>query len=157
MYLNDILARTFISESGNKDSVDMLLFNFALEHRLDTHGIESVEEQKQILQSIPLELQAKSFVKMMKNIKGHRKALFSLVGDYEKQNIQKLYKKGKKQLGPLRRKMLYERNIIMAERIDKIIRNENAFFAIGSGHLGGNKGVLNLLKRTGISIKPIRI
>jgi len=43
----------------------------------------------------------------------------------------------------------------MSERIDRNM-DKKSFFAIGAGHLAGNKGVLALLKRRNISLEGIK-
>jgi uncharacterized protein YbaP (TraB family) len=33
--------------------------------------------------------------------------------------------------------------------------NQSVLFAVGAGHLGGENGLLNLLKKQGYSVKPL--
>lgn len=54
------------------------------------------------------------------------------------------------------KKFYDERNIKMAEKIDKILGKEGRhFIAIGSGHVIGNAGVVNLLRSKGWNIEKI--
>jgi uncharacterized protein YbaP (TraB family) len=56
-----------------------------------------------------------------------------------------------------RRWMLDERNIIMANRIDSVLRSGTSIFsAVGAAHLPGNEGVINLLRRKGYSLRPVQ-
>jgi uncharacterized protein YbaP (TraB family) len=53
------------------------------------------------------------------------------------------------------KEILTKRNYIMADRISKLIANETLFIAIGSGHLPGDEGVLNLLRKKGFTVSPV--
>jgi uncharacterized protein YbaP (TraB family) len=47
------------------------------------------------------------------------------------------------------RRLLYERNVRMAERAEPRLREGGAFIAVGALHLYGGSGVLALLERRG--------
>lgn len=51
--------------------------------------------------------------------------------------------------------MLTDRNVIMANNMDSIMKKQSLFTAIGAAHLPGDKGVINLLKKMGYTVKPI--
>ena len=80
----------------------------------------------------------------------------SLIRAYEEQNIQRIYKRTKKSLGKYRQLLLNNRNELMTKGIESML-NVGSFYTIGAAHLGGNRGVIALLKRKGIKIKPISI
>jgi len=39
--------------------------------------------------------------------------------------------------------------------MDKIFTNNSAVIAVGAGHLPGEKGVINLLKKAGYKVEPM--
>ncbi len=51
--------------------------------------------------------------------------------------------------------MLYKRNIIMTQSIDSIAKKGSLFAAIGAAHLPGKKGVIELLRQKGYTVKPV--
>lgn len=51
--------------------------------------------------------------------------------------------------------MLYERNKIMANRMDSIIKKSSLFTGVGAAHLAGDNGVINLLRKMGYKLRPI--
>ncbi len=51
--------------------------------------------------------------------------------------------------------MLYARNLIMAKRMDSIMQKSPLFTGVGAAHLPGTKGVIELLKQMGYSVRPI--
>jgi len=52
-------------------------------------------------------------------------------------------------------RLLYQRNIIMADRMESLLADGNAFIAIGAAHLPGERGVINLLAEKGYKISPV--
>ncbi|MFI5149286.1 MAG: TraB/GumN family protein [Bacteroidia bacterium] len=55
-----------------------------------------------------------------------------------------------------RRYMLNERNIIMANRMDSIMQHHSLFTGVGAAHLPGNDGVIELLRKKGYSLRPVK-
>ena len=45
----------------------------------------------------------------------------------------------------------------MAKRIGLMAKEQSIFAAIGASHLGGQKGVLRLLKKEGFKVRPVQI
>lgn len=136
-------------------SMDHELWQAALKKGKDLEGIETFEEQLQVLQKIPLEYQLKNLRSVVKNIGQYRKQLLHLAEVYDTGDIQQLYKVSKKGMGSIRKLMLLDRNHLMADRIFEKIQNKSMFCAIGAGHLAGKEGVLRLLKKKGVTVKPI--
>lgn len=51
--------------------------------------------------------------------------------------------------------LMVERNQLWAERIPAIIKEKPTLLAVGSGHLAGNKGLIELLKAKGYQVTPV--
>jgi hypothetical protein len=56
-----------------------------------------------------------------------------------------------------REKFLYKRNEIQANSIDSIVRHRSLFAGVGAAHLPGERGVIELLRRKGYTLRPIRM
>src|SRR5215211_4091632 len=55
-------------------------------------------------------------------------------------------------------KFLYKRNEIQATSIDSIIKNHfSLFVGVGAAHLPGSRGVIELLRKKGYHLRPIKI
>ena len=78
-------------------------------------------------------------------------------GDYKA--LEKILRKGldeHPQILPIYEKLFYERNINMTQRIETFLGDERDYFVIvGAGHLVGTKGIIQLLKEKGYSLKQI--
>jgi hypothetical protein len=136
-------------------ALDMFLYQYAKMQGKELLGIETFEEQLEIMQNIPLDIQVKSLKDLIKNFEAHREEMHDLARLYAEGNTKKLYKLAKKGAKGFRKIMIYDRNEIMAERITKLIQEKSACIAIGAGHLEGKRGVLSMLKANGVKIKKI--
>jgi uncharacterized protein YbaP (TraB family) len=55
-------------------------------------------------------------------------------------------------------KFLYRRNEIQADNIDSILRtNASLFVGVGAAHLPGQRGVIELLRRKGYTLRPVKM
>ncbi len=136
-------------------SLDEALWRFAGQSGKELQGIESFRVQLDIMEKIPLEVQAKQLSGIAKNVSAHRRHTLKLTELYVKGDIGRLHCSAKQGLGKLRQLMLWQRNAHMAERIFELIQHQPAFCALGAGHLWGKKGVLKFLKDKGVVLTPL--
>lgn len=54
-------------------------------------------------------------------------------------------------------KFMYKRNEIQAKNIDSIVKKQSLFVAVGAAHLPGKRGVIEMLRDMGYSLRPIKI
>ncbi len=138
-------------------SLDYFLWKYAVSSGMKVHGLESFDDQKHILLSVPMEVQLKGLKDMVKSVSSFRKTILKTSEDYANGKLSKLYKTTKKSLGSLRALMIYDRNTIMTERLVKIVEEGSTFCAVGAGHLPGKYGMLRKLKMEGFNVKPIML
>lgn len=155
-FIESLLAQSLFNKN-QQEPLDHFLFNYAKEIGKEVGGIETIEEQIFVLQSMDLDRQSKTLQQTVEGFGKIKKQYRKLTKAYQEQNIFYLYKQGRKQLHQMRKVMLDNRNIIMANRIAAFTNTSSCFFAIGAAHLAGSKGVLRLLKKEGFKIKPIRL
>ncbi|MBX9853710.1 MAG: TraB/GumN family protein [Cytophagaceae bacterium] len=51
--------------------------------------------------------------------------------------------------------MLYYRNELMADKMDSLMKHNSLFTGIGAAHLPGEKGVIELLRKKGYTVRPV--
>ena len=81
-----------------------------------------------------------------------------LVTDYKQENLEGLYKNitAENVMNAKAKKyMLDERNITWGNALPDMMKKESLFVAVGSAHLAGELGVINLLRKAGYKVKPI--
>jgi uncharacterized protein len=135
-------------------SLDEYLWHFAQAEGLPSIGIETMEEQMQALQRIPLELQLQSLLSMGRSLKRYRRQILHMAEIYQSGDIYKLHQAAKRSASGLRQLLLYQRNEIMAQRISEWTVSQPLFCAVGAGHLAGGKGLICLLKHRGFRLRP---
>jgi len=52
-------------------------------------------------------------------------------------------------------KFLYRRNEIQADAVDSIVKKHSLFVGVGAAHLPGKRGVIELLRKKGYTLRPI--
>jgi len=154
--VSNILTEAIMS-SERTVSIDQDLWNYARENGKIVLGVETYQEQIDILHKISIEYQIKSLNYTVKNWKNHHKQVQKLTKLYQEANINKLYKASKKGLQGLRKILLYDRNTRMAKRIADMAKEQTICAAIGAAHLAGGKGVLRLLKKEGLKVSPVKL
>lgn len=138
-------------------SLDEYLWQFAEAREKITLGIETYAEQLAVLQKIPLDYQLKTLRDAARHISGFRHRHQKMTALYARQDIHELYKSARKNLGKIRKLLLYNRNYVMAERIVPLIGEQSLFCAVGAAHLAGKHGLIKLLKDNNLTVKPVHI
>lgn len=133
--------------------LDEFIWQYASKHGKQVGGVETIEEQVRVMKEIPISYDFELIKKWSKNIPKMNRQIKSLLKAYFSQDIQALYRGSSKSIGPLKKLLLFDRNQVMADRLYQWHIEERCFFSFGAGHIGGAKGVLNLLKQKGLIIK----
>ena len=155
-FINNFLAELSLTKSEN-EPLDHHLWSYATSLGKEMTGVESLADQLEILKGIPIDFQIKSFKDTVKNISSFRKRVLTINRLYSQGDVNSLYSITKKSMGKIRKLMIYDRNERMAQRVVEIHQLKPCFVAVGAAHLGGNKGLLNLLKKQGYKIKSVEI
>lgn len=151
------MITAFLLTKDQQFPLDEYLFRVAKSLDKNLLGLESYKEQLLILEKLPLSYQFKSLVDISKNFKRFRRQLIQTTASYESADMQKIFQSAKKSAQGMRKILLYDRNVIMADRFIELAQNQSLFAAIGAGHLGGKKGILRLLKIRSCTISPVKI
>jgi Uncharacterized protein conserved in bacteria len=51
--------------------------------------------------------------------------------------------------------LLTKRNMNWVSQLKNIMKKESVFVAVGTGHLVGEKGLINLLRKEGYTVEPL--
>lgn len=138
-------------------NLDLYLWNMAKEYSCRCVGLETWEEQSDIYQEMERQAEMKELYRLTRNVTAFKKSIKSVIDLYVDQDINRLYKKTRKTLGPYRKIMINHRNQILVDRFDSIASEESVFAAVGAAHLAGEFGVLRGLKHLGFRVKSKEI
>jgi len=157
LFVINYISETIMVNSESL-SLDSVLWQYASGENKEMFGLETIEDQFRILNSIPMSYQIKSLVELSKNVKSFRQKVNKLILLYENQMIDELYKASKKSLGKQKKALLYDRNKNMMNHICSIIdADKSLFIAVGAAHLPGKYGLLRYMKANGYAVNPIQL
>ena len=138
---------------------DNLLAQNAVAAKMPVIGLETAEEQIAVIDSQTIADQIKALKKTAANPDKSINEFKTLYQKYLAQNSDEIYKYIAGQFKAenySQEKMLDIRNAKWIPVIEKNIAEKPSFIAVGGGHLGGEKGVVNLLRAKGYKLKPIK-
>jgi uncharacterized protein len=141
-----------------KVSVEQMIMTEARQYDKEVYGLETLEFQASIFDSIPYEKQAQDLVTYVDSIDKFKDITMKMVDMYRKQeinNMDSLMEQSDPGMMQYMDVLLYDRNKRWASQIPEQMFNMPTLFAVGAGHLGGDKGVINLLKQQGFILKPL--
>jgi hypothetical protein len=139
---------------------DNFLAQTATSQKMPVIGLETIEDQIAAIDSQSLEEQIKSLKETATNPEKGFGDFKTLYKTYLTQNSDDLYNLIATQFKAYnlsQTKMLDNRNLNWIPVIEKNIAEKPSFIAVGSGHLGGEKGVVKLLRAKGYKVTPIKL
>ena len=154
-YLEQLI---FIKHLGEeKESYEDNFKKIAEAKNIKITGLETLSEQLQFLEEIPLEIQLKSIIKTIKEYSAETKELDKLIQDYKSQNLDALTASFQDEDSIWKEKLLDKRNSSWIPKIKNAIFQNSCFIAVGAGHLGSENGLIELLKKQGFNVEPISL
>ncbi len=129
----------------------------ATEQKIEILGLETIEEQVGLFDDVPLEDQLDWLVYYTKNRDELMNGMNDMVSLYKEEDLEGLSELISKypEYQQIEGKLLIERNKKWIAKIEQFAAETPTFFAVGAGHLPGEEGVLNLLKKKGYEVKPV--
>lgn len=121
-------------------------------------GIETAREQLDVFSSIPLRRQAQMVLDMVDSLDACRRELADLQLLFLSGDIQALHTlvtRTNIEYGRYDTEVLRMRNRRWVPRIITLMNEAPTFIAVGAGHLGGEEGLIALLRAKGYSVSPI--
>ncbi len=141
-------------------AVDTVVMEAAVARKKPILGIETVEAQMAVLNSQPIEKQAKELLKMATDPTRSITEIKSIMAVYKAQDAEGIFKVTTTQMAEekaFQTVLLDNRNKEWIPKLESAMAAMPTFFAVGAGHLGGKAGVVNLLRQKGYKLKPIRL
>ena len=148
--LNELLPKT--------KTYEIEFSKIAKKSGMEVVGLETIEYQMSIMNSISIEKQIDMMLKggLTENPLDE---YMELVEIYKNQDIQRMQDISKEDefMIEYEDELLFKRNKNWIPVIEKLINKNCTFVAVGAMHLSGEFGVLNLLKIKGYTLKPVKI
>jgi uncharacterized protein YbaP (TraB family) len=146
-------------QNGSMVSYEMEFMQMAQNEELEMGGLETIEFQMSIFDSIPYPEQAKMLVESMRAEGEGIDELGLMVELYKNQDLigmEQMFTAETGGLGEWDDILLNKRNENWIPIMQGMMVEKPTFFAVGAGHLVGENGVVALLRKQGYTLKPMR-
>jgi len=161
-----LLAASMLMEGNTgcetPEAMEEVIMKEAKQHNKNVRGLESMSFQMSIFDTIPYKMQAMQLVKYVddadKGTSDDAQDYDKLMQAYRDQDLSKLEELTKTTdmgMANFTDILLYNRNKNWVEKLKTILPDHSVVVAVGAGHLPGDKGVINLLRKAGYIVKPV--
>lgn len=138
-------------------SFEFEFMKIANNNNIEIKGLETIQDQMEAINSKSYKTQIDELIAMLKD-----DSMLTMFDEmlvlYQSENYEELFdflneyfKNDDKAIDAL----LYNRNKNWIGKIEEFSKGNNVFYGVGAGHLGGEKGVITLLKQKGYKVTPI--
>jgi len=162
-----LLAVSTLAESAvpceSAIAMEQLIMEEAKRNDKNIKGLETMAYQAGIFDSIPYKLQAEQLIRYVDSSATEKdqenKEFNELADAYKNQDLNKLEELSNKNdigVSNFADLLLYNRNRNWVEKLKTLMNAKPLLIAVGAGHLPGEKGVINLLRKAGYNVKPVK-
>lgn len=156
-FAQSMLYPKFMMNCRHASGVEQELMALAVKNKKEILGLETLQLQASIFDTIPYELQAKGLVKMIDSMPKFREDFQKMYNYYRTENLTELGKLMEKSDDDMAKYMpilLTNRNHNWVKTLRDILPGQSLFIAVGAGHLVGNDGLIRLLRQEGYVVEP---
>lgn len=142
------------------NAYDMSLTQLATSKKKPVIGLETVAEQLAMIDSKPIAQQAKELYEMSLDPQKAIGQFKELSAAYKNRDSDKLVEISAEQMKEdkaFAKRLLEDRNVVWVPKIEGLIKTKPTFIAVGAAHLGGEKGLIKLLRAKGYDVRPIKL
>jgi len=156
MIVSTLLLKDIVGEQPA--SFEQSFMHLAQKNKIEILGLEKVEEQLNFFHAIPYEDQAKAIEEYINETDEIVDGFDKMTKIYLSEDIDALLKfteeesKGYLNTADL----LDKRNKNWVPKIKELATEKSSFFGVGAGHLGGPRGVVNLLRKAGFKVTAVK-
>jgi len=121
-------------------------------------GLETVQEQLDLFDNLPTDSVIQDIADMLKGKRDTNEDYGKLIAAYKKQDLPALARLIKES-GATDKDIdgfLDVRNEKWIPRMVEKMDKQSIFFAVGAGHLYGDNGLINLLRKAGYTVTPVK-
>ena len=153
-------SMTAFPEFNGQEQLDKLIQDKAIAAGKTVKGLETLEQQMGMLMGAPISEQAEGLMKSVRNDEKsieYAKTLAQayLAGDLAK--MQEMFDDPEVGMSPeLAKRMLYDRNDNWMKELRTVIPAENVMVVVGMGHLIGEQGLVEQLRKAGYEVTAVK-
>lgn len=140
--------------------VEQEIIAIAKVEKKEIDGLETMQFQASVFDSIPYDVQAKELMKNIDSFAVNKKEFEKMLRIYKNQQLDSMQSAmdfsdlGGEKFEDI---LLKNRNINWVKQLkDNIMSKESVFVAVGAGHLSGKYGLIALLREAGYKVRPLQ-
>ena len=140
-------------EATASTTIDQFLWDMAGNYRVDRSGVEFLEEQIEVLDSLPPSI----LLEVIREQEDTGDGLLDLRDAYAREDLQSITSlvDSLSTVETFMQRLNDDRNTTMVSRLKEPFAEGGVFLAVGAAHLGGNQGLLQLLRNEGHVVEPV--
>ncbi len=140
-------------------SYEMYFQKLAKQNKMNISGLESLQEQMDIINSIPIQEQINLLSDSSNYETDVMKGYYEMLEIYKSQQINKLHDlaNDEKLIQKYSARLINNRNKYWLSLIEEKVKQHPCFIAVGAGHLAGADGLITLLRKMGYRLEPVEI
>ena len=146
-------------DCASPSGVEQEIIKIAKEENKSINGLETMQLQASVFDSIPYEWQAKELLKNIDSFPKYKKEFDEMVKVYKNQNMDSLENMmTKSEFGgdEFSEVLLGNRNRNWVHQLNTIMKKQSVLVAVGAGHLPGKDGLIELLRKEGYTVEPLK-
>lgn len=122
------------------------------------YGLETMEFQVSVFEALPDSVMATMVLEEIRHPEANLEQERKMTELYVAKNTEALaaYVADEQGNSALTQSLVFDRNRSWIPKMKEYMQARSCFFAVGAGHLGGNAGVLQLLKNEGFDVTPVK-
>ncbi|MBL7874508.1 MAG: TraB/GumN family protein [Cyclobacteriaceae bacterium] len=154
------ISMTRLSLGENVKFYDIELLRFAKKNKIKAFSLESVKREADALNTFSIEDQSAALLHSIDNFDRQKEEYRKLMLDYPQGKLDEIFAYTLHTFENndlFIEEFYFKRNEEWLPKIEKMMKEEVAFISVGVSHLEGERGLLELLKSKGYSLKPIAV
>ncbi len=151
--LKDRLTKTTKRKDDMATFMDAFLYTIAKDKGRVITGLEHMEDQIKLLESTDFgDVDPAKIMEVFNMKESLEKQMTDLYIDQDMEQFQKISEMFSEKA---EKAILSNRNKNMLRSMDSIMKHHSLFSAVGTLHLPGNQGLINLLRQKGFTVEPV--
>lgn len=144
--------------NGPVKFMELELMGRAANYKLPVTGLETMEFQISVFDKLPDSVMNVMIMDLIRHPESNKTTYAEMYAMYQQQNVEALAKliESSDEMAGSTDVLLIQRNKNWIPGIEQKMSKNGCFVAVGAGHLGGEQGILQLLRNKGYKVTPIR-
>lgn len=143
----------------SKNGMEEVIMKAVKQQQKQIHGLETMEFQASVFDSIPYETQARELLRTIDSSGKSDSMTMRMLEVYRNQDldaIEQLTLQEEGGVSSFLELFLYGRNKKWIPAMEVAMKKQRILFAVGAAHLPGENGVIHLLRKAGYTLRPMK-